>query len=193
MKDIRRVIEECVEEIFTSPNRNKAARLVLIEADGYELGSVLQQEVVDRLCRALESAGALLVDGSSPGSAGHVTGAPTGTEIWGVVEIMGHNRFAGRISQSTEFGAPLLRVDVPAFGHPDDPVDGCPGFTKLFGPGAIYSITITDEATARRAAQSVRAQPFAIYLPPPAEPEAMREKPLRAFLEDEENERDRED
>jgi len=38
------------------------------------------------------------------------TAAP---DEWAIVEIMGHLRRAGRISEVARFGANLLRVDVP--------------------------------------------------------------------------------
>lgn len=36
------------------------------------------------------------------------------TELWAIVEVMGHARYAGRVSEYAELGVPLVRVEVPA-------------------------------------------------------------------------------
>lgn len=65
----------------------------------------------------------------------------TGYEGWAIVELFGRQMIAGRLTTEVVGGGSFVRVDVPA-------TDGAPGFTKFFGPGAIYAITPTDEATA---------------------------------------------
>ena len=86
-------------------------------------------------------------------------------EEWAVVELMGHQRIAGKTTEQTIAGAALLRVDVPA-------VDGQAAFTRFFGPSAIYSIIPTTEQIARRVAASLRAVPISRFdlpaLPAPA-------------------------
>jgi len=67
---------------------------------------------------------------------------------WAIIELMGHQRIAGRVSEQQIGGSAFVRVDVPTLD------DKNPGFTKLFGPSAIYAITITDEQTATMAAKS---------------------------------------
>ncbi len=47
----------------------------------------------------------------------------------------------------------FVRVDVPS-------IDGRPEFTKLYGQGAIYGITFTDEETATAAARSFHPRPI---------------------------------
>ena len=73
-------------------------------------------------------------------------------ETWGIVEVMGHSRFAGFITQA-EFPAGFLRVTVP-------PVGDKQGFDKILAPGAIYAITPTDEETARTAAAVNCSEPL---------------------------------
>ena len=76
-----------------------------------------------------------------------------GFEEWAIVEIFGHQRIAGRVSEQTIGGCSFVRVDVPE----------CPkhqAFTKLYGQGAIYAMTITDEKTARMAAESYAPEPM---------------------------------
>jgi len=76
---------------------------------------------------------------------------------WGVVEILGHNRFAGLISQQSVFGTVMCRVDVPELPEYVDEYERTrpaqTGYTKLFGGASIYAITPTDEATAKAAAR----------------------------------------
>lgn len=74
-------------------------------------------------------------------------------ESWAIVEVMGHQRLAGKVSEQAVGGTAFVRVDVPA-------VAGCQAFTKLLGSGAIYAITITDEETARAAAGQIRQKPM---------------------------------
>lgn len=61
---------------------------------------------------------------------------------WCVVELMGHQRIAGRVTEETLFGTALMRVDVPETSK------GA-GFTKFYGSTAIYCVTPVDEAIAR--------------------------------------------
>lgn len=79
-------------------------------------------------------------------------------EQWCIVEIMGHVRFAGLVTEETLFGTALCRIDVPETTTPD----GTPrqAFTKLFGAAAIYGVTPVSEETARMAAQQIAAQPM---------------------------------
>lgn len=72
---------------------------------------------------------------------------------WALIELFGHQRIAGMISEQQLGGSAFVRVDVPASG------DNKP-FTKLFGPGAIYAITITDEFTATAAAKVYKVAPM---------------------------------
>ncbi len=72
---------------------------------------------------------------------------------WAIVEIMGHQRYAGRVTEQAVGGANFVRVDVPA-GTDREP------FTKLFGSAAVYALTIVDEETARAAANEFRQRPL---------------------------------
>lgn len=74
-------------------------------------------------------------------------------EEWAIIDLFGHQKIAGRISEQQVGGSSFVRVDVPA-------IDKQKPFTKLFGPGAIYSITITDEETATAAANYYKPIPM---------------------------------
>lgn len=78
------------------------------------------------------------------------------TKAWAIVELMGHRRLAGEVSQSTMFGVPLLRIDIPAVGD-------LPANTQMYGASAVYCVSIVDEAVARAAAQSLQASPIAAF------------------------------
>jgi hypothetical protein len=69
-------------------------------------------------------------------------------DCWAVVELMGHQRIAGHITERTVAGAPMLQVNVPELGE-------VPAYTRLLGGGAIYAINLCDEATAIEWAKSI--------------------------------------
>lgn len=63
---------------------------------------------------------------------------------WAIVEIFGHRKHAGRTCEEERFGAKMLRVDVPLKGDP-----ATHGWeTHYYGGSAIFSFTLTTEATA---------------------------------------------
>ncbi len=74
-------------------------------------------------------------------------------EAWGIVELMGHQRTAGRLSEETIAGANLLRVDFP------DKADLEKFRTVYYGPSAIYALHVTGESAARLAASSMGTRP----------------------------------
>lgn len=95
-------------------------------------------------------------------------------EEWAIVEIMGHNRTAGRCQEVTRFGAVMLRVDRP---HDDGTFT-----TEFYGGSSIYAYRPCAEALARHAAgQLYENRPIApldYRLPPP---EAVEEDPGLPF------------
>ena len=68
---------------------------------------------------------------------------------WAIIELFGHQRIAGRVTEQTIGGCSFVRVDVPAVGKEQ-------AFTKLFGQGAIYAITFTDEQASTLAAEAMQ-------------------------------------
>lgn len=66
---------------------------------------------------------------------------------WAILELMGHRRLAGWLSEQQVAGAAFVRLDVPtADGNDGDagPFDA----TQLYAPSAVYCITPTNEETA---------------------------------------------
>ncbi len=72
--------------------------------------------------------------------------------FWAIVEIMGHKRYAGLVSEQVVGGASFIRIDVPLTDQL--------GFTKLFGSQAIYGITPVTKEAALGAAYKLREQPM---------------------------------
>lgn len=77
-----------------------------------------------------------------------------------MVELFGHQRIAGRVSEATIGGCSFLRVDVPA-------TEGRPPYSKYFGNGAIYAMTPCDEEIARHAAAQIErySAPLPVQMP----------------------------
>ena len=101
---------------------------------------------------------------------------PAKPALYAVLELFGHARIAGAVSEQTFGGASLVRVDVPevklALTDYDAPlVDGArpkkqrtiAAHTRSFGAGAIYSINWCDETTAILAAHSIQHEPLSPY------------------------------
>ncbi len=87
---------------------------------------------------------------------------------WAIVEIMGHQKYAGRVTEQAIAGSAMLRIDIPA-GKTQ------PAFSKLFNVSSVYSMTPTTEELATAVAAELSHAPIGIY----DLPAAMREK-LRA-------------
>ncbi len=78
---------------------------------------------------------------------------------WAIVEVMGRQTFAGRVTEQIFGGTSFVRVDVPA-------VNGTPAFTKLIGSGSIYAITPTTKDVVDRYIEYHRPVPMTVYIPP---------------------------
>ena len=83
-------------------------------------------------------------------------------EQWAIVELFGHQRIAGRVTEQTIGGSSFVRVDVPPC-ESTEIAEATQPFTKLFGQGAIYAISFVDEAAAKYVARQIRAQPIDTY------------------------------
>lgn len=70
-----------------------------------------------------------------------------------ILELMGHAKIAGRISEHPLGSSVFIRVDVPAVADMDE-------FTRLFNPGAIYSINPCSEDIMLAIAKETRAIPI---------------------------------
>lgn len=75
-----------------------------------------------------------------------------GFEAWVVIELLGHRRHAGRVSEQQIAGATFLRVDIPLNNGQD--------LTQFYGPGSVYCITPVTEEVARSVARNNQPQPI---------------------------------
>ena len=75
---------------------------------------------------------------------------------WCIVEVMGRLRLAGLVSEQVVAGQGFIRVDVPE-------TKSQPAFTRMFGPGSIYSITPVTEEMARACAENFGERPLDSY------------------------------
>jgi hypothetical protein len=94
---------------------------------------------------------------------------------WAIVEVMGHQRYAGYVTTENYGNAVLFRVDVPEqparervtlrSGYVDGEwveagttiAEGATsGYSKLIGAGSIYAITPCSEEAARRAVDEIQ-------------------------------------
>ena len=84
-------------------------------------------------------------------------------EQWCVVEIMGHKKFAGFVTEQSVGGTSFVRIDVPEVAVAGRTL---PAFTKLFGAGSIYCISPCTEETAKAFAAQLRSEAFSLYEAP---------------------------
>jgi len=87
-------------------------------------------------------------------------------DIWAIVEVMGHSQYAGRVSEFTGLGVPLVRVEIPA-------IEGQPAHEKLLGAASIFRITPCTEQAAIAAAKQFRVSPLALVNLPAAKPASL--------------------
>lgn len=73
-----------------------------------------------------------------------------------IVELFGHQKIAGLVTEQLIAGQGFVRVDVPATKHH-------PAYTRLFGPSAIYSITPVTEEIAQAMQETIYAAPVTSY------------------------------
>ena len=75
----------------------------------------------------------------------------TNFEDWAVLELMGHRRLAGKVTDAVIGGGTFLRIDIPG--------EGDQWTTQYYSPGAVYCITPTTEDIARAVAKSSQPAP----------------------------------
>lgn len=75
---------------------------------------------------------------------------------WAIVEVMGHHRYVGRVTEHVIAGQGFVRVDVPA-------TKNTLRWTKLFGTGSIYAITPIEESIARAMVEQSHQAPLSAF------------------------------
>lgn len=84
-----------------------------------------------------------------------MTDQDKGYEGYAILELMGHRRLCGRLSEATIAGAAFIRIDVPD-------AEGLET-TQFYAPQSVYCITPTTEDVVRRAAKTNSVQPVSAY------------------------------
>jgi hypothetical protein len=75
-------------------------------------------------------------------------------DTWAIVELLGHRRLAGRVSEEERFGGRVGRLDVPT--------DNNEYVTLYFGVGSLYLLTPCSERIARETAHYCDPRPVGI-------------------------------
>lgn len=76
-----------------------------------------------------------------PMGRGETVSDDTTFDQWAIIELMGHIRMAGKVTEQEIAGTTLLRIDVPEKA-------GRGAFTTFVGASAIYRLTPTTEDVA---------------------------------------------
>nr|WP_320022063.1 hypothetical protein [uncultured Draconibacterium sp.] len=74
-------------------------------------------------------------------------------ELTGVVELFGHQKIAGTISEHGIGSSTFVRIDVPE-------TKSQPKFTRFVNPSAVYAINPTDKETMLYMVENIAAKPI---------------------------------
>lgn len=86
--------------------------------------------------------------------------------LWAIVELMGHTRIAGLVTEEEHFGAKMGRIEIPK-------PDGGGFTTQWFSGSSVYRITPTTEQIVMGMAKSSQTRPVSSWelsLPSSTEP-----------------------
>lgn len=105
--------------------------------------------------------------------------------VWAILELMGHTKLAGFVTEEKRFGSEIGRIDIPTSA--DDPTKF---FTQYFGGQTIYRLTPCTEQVARAFALGHQPRPVYVYelqLPAPR-PISTKGEPDEVDIDEEEDE-----
>ncbi len=77
-------------------------------------------------------------------------------KLHAIVELFGHARISGEVTEQNVAGSAFVRVDVPE-------TEKQPSFTRPFNPQAIYAINPVTEEVMLHAANQIEAKPIEAY------------------------------
>jgi hypothetical protein len=75
---------------------------------------------------------------------------------WCILELFGHKKLAGLVSEVTMAGGAFLRVDVPSG-------NGETEYTRFYNPSAIYSMSPVNKELAVAFATKIKEPPISRY------------------------------
>ncbi len=93
-------------------------------------------------------------------------------EQWCVVDLYGHNRIVGLVSEQTIGGCAFIRVDVPEVQREAEKIEAgqrvkyqetIPAFTRFYGNDAIYCMTPVSEVIGRGMAAQRADRPISVF------------------------------
>jgi hypothetical protein len=85
-------------------------------------------------------------------------------EGYAILELMGHRRLGGFVTEATLAGGAFIRIDIP--GDADGEVHS----SQFYSPGSVYCLTPCSEEAAKIVARSSRPQPVHTWELPAPEP-----------------------
>ncbi len=71
---------------------------------------------------------------------------------WAILELMGHRRLAGKVSEATIGGGSFLRIDMPMKDKSTS--------TQFYSPASIYCITPTTKEIAEKLSIEYQPEPI---------------------------------
>jgi len=74
-------------------------------------------------------------------------------DLFAIVELFGHTKMAGKVTEHSMGPATFIRVDVPETTQQ-------PSFTRLLNPSAIYAINPTTQDVVNHMAQQFQNKPI---------------------------------
>jgi len=74
-------------------------------------------------------------------------------ELNAIVELFGHQRMAGKVTDQSVGGASFIRIDVPE-------TKSQPAFTRIVKPSAVYAINPVTEEVMLYMAENITAKPI---------------------------------
>lgn len=70
---------------------------------------------------------------------------------WAILELMGHRKLAGWLTETQIAGSGFLRIDIPGKDSQT---------TQFYAPASVYCITPTSEDIARKVAEHLAPEPI---------------------------------
>ncbi len=80
---------------------------------------------------------------------------------WAILELMGHRRLAGLVTEATIAGASFIRIDMPKTAEKVGEADTWT--TQYYSPASVYAISPVSEYIARHVANNTVYAPVSAY------------------------------
>jgi len=74
-------------------------------------------------------------------------------ELFAIIELMGHQKMSGKVTEQTIGSASFIRVDVPETKNVKE-------FTRFINPSSIYAINPVTEEIMKDIAENISFQPL---------------------------------